>query len=101
MLSVSELTGASWPPCADVRLRWPATRTRHLVFIYIYGLIHIITQIKPKSDTSVAFSAQVGYLPGRAGVTALEVARVSLCGVCMFSPCSLGLSSTKNPSQFR
>ena len=28
---------ARWPPCADVRLRWPATRTRHLVFIYIYG----------------------------------------------------------------
>src|SRR4029434_9035912 len=37
MLSVSELTGARWPPCADVRLRWPATRTRHLVFIYIYA----------------------------------------------------------------
>ena len=34
---VSELTVARWPPCADVRLRWPATRTRHLVFIYIYG----------------------------------------------------------------
>src|SRR4029434_3446925 len=37
MLWMSELTGARWPPCADVRLRWPATRTRHLVFIYIYA----------------------------------------------------------------
>ena len=26
---------------ADVRLRWPATRTRHLVFIYIYGPVHL------------------------------------------------------------
>src|SRR4029434_9240201 len=33
MLWVSELPGARWPPCADVRLRW----TRHLAFIYIYG----------------------------------------------------------------
>src|SRR4029434_2062940 len=38
MLWVSELPGARWPPCADVRLRWLATRTRHLAFIYIYGL---------------------------------------------------------------
>src|SRR4029434_10457550 len=37
MLWVSELPGARWPPCADVRLRWLATRTRHLAFIYIYG----------------------------------------------------------------
>ena len=29
--------GSKMAPCADVRLRWPATRTRHLVFIYIYG----------------------------------------------------------------
>src|SRR4029434_7720606 len=33
MVWVSELPGARWPPCADVRLRW----TRHLAFIYIYG----------------------------------------------------------------
>ena len=31
-------------------------------------------------------SAQVGYLPG-------------LCGVCMFSPCSQGVSSTKDPNR--
>src|SRR4029434_4866029 len=36
MLWVSELTGARWPPCADVRLRW----TRYLVFIYIYDHGH-------------------------------------------------------------
>src|SRR4029434_3567507 len=41
MLRVSELPGARWPPCADVRLRWLATRTRHLAFIYIYGRISI------------------------------------------------------------
>src|SRR4029434_8924843 len=33
------------------------------------------------------FSAQVGYLPG------------FLCGVCMFSPCSQGVSSNKNPNR--
>src|SRR4029434_10544139 len=33
MVWVSELPGARWPPCADVRLRW----TRHLAFIYIYA----------------------------------------------------------------
>src|SRR4029434_3600137 len=32
-------------------------------------------------------SAQVGYLPA------------FLCGVCMFSPCSQGVSSTKNPNR--
>ena len=37
MLWVSELPVSIWPPCADVRLRWPATRTRPLVFIYIYA----------------------------------------------------------------
>src|SRR4029434_9217812 len=31
------------------------------------------------------FSVQVGYLP--------------LCRVCMFSPCSQGVSSTKNPNR--
>ena len=36
MLWVSQLTVARWPPCADVGLRWPATRTRHLAFMYIY-----------------------------------------------------------------
>src|SRR4029434_4387575 len=37
MLWVSELPGARWPPCAEFRLRWLATRTRHLAFIYIYA----------------------------------------------------------------
>src|SRR4029434_10969466 len=46
MLWVSELTGARWPPCADVRLRWPATRTRHLVFIYIYVHEYHVTSLR-------------------------------------------------------
>src|SRR4029434_8342453 len=45
MLWVSELPGARWPPCADVRLRWLATRTRHLAFIYIYGCTSCVAAI--------------------------------------------------------
>src|SRR4029434_10389602 len=41
MLWVSELPGARWPPCADVRLRW----TRHLAFIYIYGCTSCVAAI--------------------------------------------------------
>ena len=60
MFWVSELTVARWPPCADVRLRWPATRTRHLAFIYIYMWLttskhwpweHICSQTPAHSQT--------------------------------------------------
>ena len=43
MLWVSELPGARWPPCADVRLRW----TRHLAFIYIYEFEDLLRRIGP------------------------------------------------------
>src|SRR4029434_4965261 len=56
-----------------------------------------------------AFSAQVGYLPGlsvwslhvlpRPSVLRWAISRAFLCGVCMFSPCSQGVSSTKDPNR--
>src|SRR4029434_8645939 len=55
------------------------------------------------------FNAQVGYRPGlsvwslhvlpRPSVLRWAISRAFLCGVCMFSPCSQGVSSTKNSNR--
>src|SRR4029434_11050731 len=40
-----------------------------------------------------------GQVPPRPSVLRWAISRAFLCGVCMFSPCSQGVSSTKNPNR--
>ena len=40
-----------------------------------------------------------GQVLPRPSVLRWAISRAFLCGVCMFSPCSQGVSSTKNPNR--
>ena len=40
-LWVTELPGVRWPPCPYVRLRWPATRTRHMSCVSLVGWVSL------------------------------------------------------------
>src|SRR4029434_6890360 len=77
----------------------------HWLFEYICGTVAQVLALQPHSMKvmgSIPAWGAVGsggqVLP-RPSVLTSAISWAFLCGVCMFSPCSQGVSSTKKPQQ--
>src|SRR4029434_951233 len=104
LLPHSKKVMGSIPAWGAVGSGWQVLPRGHSAQVdYLPGLsvwsLHVLPRVH---------SAQVGYLPGlsvwslhvlpRVHSAQVGISRAFLCGVCMFSPCSQGVSSTKNPN---
>ena len=71
----------------------------------LYTTQHILKQdsepniMWPGFDSCIGCCWYWGQVLPRPSVLRWAISRAFLCGVCMFSPCSQGVSSTKNPNR--